>query len=687
MKNTTNLSVIFYVVCKNNLYFPNFLPTFVRQPRKRIKMKKIIFSIFTGMLSLVAFSQNQKPFVIPELRQWQQSSGNFTISEKTTLFADDLSNETAKIFADDFKTMFGKDLKFSKKKTARAIHFEISPNVLNDKGEEAYRIEIGKNVKVSANSEKGLFWATRTLLQLSEQSMQLPCGTIVDYPEYPLRGFMLDVGRKFFTLDYLKSVVKLMAYYKMNTFQVHLNDNGFKQYFNEDWDKTYSAFRLESTTFPGLAAKDGHYGKEEFRQFQIDALKQGVTVIPEIDAPAHTLAFAHYLPEIGSDDYGKDHVDLFNPKTYDFFDKLFKEYLEGENPVFVNPIVHIGTDEYSNKDQKVVEKFRYFTDYYIKYIEKFGKKAALWGALTHAKGETPVKVDDVLMFCWYNGYAEPRDMIGLGYDVVSIPDGLVYIVPAAGYYYDYLNIKHLYESWTPAVIGKEVFEERHPQIKGGMFAVWNDHVGNGISQQDVYHRLFPAMQTLAVKMWDGKNVTLSFADFDKKRHSLSEAPATNLLGRSVKKQKGLVFEVGNPLKNSELNQSITDVGYDYCVSFDLTVGNNPKGTALFSSDHSVFYLSDPVGGKIGFSRDGYDYRFNYVLPVNVAQNIRIEGTNKSTSLIVNGKLVETLEVIPHKDDTHLEAKKQRRWVQTLVFPLKKVEQFNGEITNLRVEFL
>ncbi len=650
-------------------------------------MKKIITSVLTGLLSLVVFSQNQKPFVVPELREWQQSHGNFTISEKTTLSADASSVATAQAFANDFKTMFGKDLKFSKKKSAQAIHFEINPNVLKDKGDEAYQIEIGKGINVIANSGKGLFWATRTLLQLAEQSMNLPCGTIVDYPEYPLRGFMLDVGRKFFTLDYLKSVVKLMAYYKMNTFQVHLNDNGFKQYFNEDWGKTYSAFRLESNTFPGLAAKDGHYTKEEFRQFQIEALKQGVTVIPEIDAPAHTLAFSHYLPEIGSDQYGKDHVDLFNPKTYEFFDKLFKEYLEGENPVFVNPIVHIGTDEYSNKDPKVVEKFRYFTDYYIKYVEKFGKKAALWGALTHAKGKTPVKVDDVLMFCWYNGYAEPRDMIALGYDVVSIPDGLVYIVPAAGYYYDYLNIKHLYEKWTPAVIGKEVFEEKHPQIKGGMFAVWNDHVGNGISQQDVYHRLFPAMQTLSVKMWDGKNTTLSFDDFNTKRLSLSEAPAVNLLGRPIKNKKGLVFEIKNPLKNSELNQSLTDIGYDYRVSFDLTVGSNPKGTALFSSDHSVFYLSDPAEGKVGFSRDGYDYRFNYALPANQTLKISIEGTNKSTSLRVNGKLIEALQIVSHKDDSHLEAKKQRRWVQTLVFPLKKVGQFDGEITNLKVEYL
>ena len=61
---------------------------------------------------------------------------------------------------------------------------------------------------------------------------------------------MIDVGRKYIPMDYLRQLVKVMAYYKMNTLQVHLNDNGFKQYFGNDWAKTPAAFRLESDFFP-----------------------------------------------------------------------------------------------------------------------------------------------------------------------------------------------------------------------------------------------------------------------------------------------------------------------------------------------------------------------------------------------------------------------------------------------------
>ena len=134
----------------------------------------------------------------------------------------------------------------------------------------------------------------------------------------------------------------------------------------------------------------------------------------------------------------------------------------------------------------------------------------MWGALTHAKGDTHVKSDGVLMDCWYNGYADPREMKRQGYKLVSIPDGLVYIVPAAGYYYDYLNCQWLYGAWTPAQIGGVKFEERDPDIVGGMFAVWNDHCGNGITVKDIHHRLMPAMQTLSTKCWTADSTRVAW---------------------------------------------------------------------------------------------------------------------------------------------------------------------------------
>lgn len=639
----------------------------------------VIFCL-TGSLTRAAV--NPKPFVVPELKQWTGKDGNFTPGKDTRIVCTSQNPELlriARMFADDYQQMFGQTLSVAQGK-ATSGDFVLSLSADKKLGEEGYAIKITDRVAISAPTPTGLYWSTRTLLQLAEQNQErsLPQGTIRDYPDYPLRGFMIDCGRKFIPMAYLQDLVKIMAYYKMNTLQVHLNDNGFKQYFEHNWDKTYAAFRLESETYPGLTARDGSYSKKEFIDFQKQAASNFVEIIPEIDVPAHSLALTHYKPEIGSKEYGMDHLDLFKPETYEFVDALFKEYLEGDNPVFVGKRVHIGTDEYSNAKKDVVEKFRAFTDHYIRFVEGFGKQAVVWGALSHAKGDTPVKSENVVMNAWYNGYADPATMIKDGYQLISIPDGLVYIVPKAGYYYDYLNEPYLYKEWTPAHIGKAVFDEKHPSILGGMFAIWNDHVGNGISVKDIHHRIFSPLQTLSVKMWTGAQTGIPYETFNEKRALLSEAPGVNQLARIGKKPE-LVYERSTVAPGS--TSDYPEIGYNYTVSFDITGAKESEGTELFRSPNAVFYLSDPIRRMMGFARDGYLNTFPYKVNPGEKATIQIEGDNCSTTLRVNGKVVDEMNT----QKLYFNAgKDSMNYVRTLVFPLEKAGNFNSKVQNLKV---
>ena len=639
----------------------------------------VIFCL-TGSLTRAAV--NPKPFVVPELKQWTGKDGNFTPGKDARIVCTSQNPELlriARMFADDYQQMFGQTLSVAQGK-ATPGDFVLSLSADKKLGEEGYAIKITDRVAISAPTPTGLYWSTRTLLQLAEQNQErsLPQGTIRDYPDYPLRGFMIDCGRKFIPMAYLQDLVKIMAYYKMNTLQVHLNDNGFKQYFEHNWDKTYAAFRLESETYPGLTARDGSYSKKEFIDFQKQAASNFVEIIPEIDVPAHSLALTHYKPEIGSKEYGMDHLDLFKPETYEFVDALFKEYLEGDNPVFVGKRVHIGTDEYSNAKKDVVEKFRAFTEHYIRFVEGFGKQAVVWGALSHAKGDTPVKSENVVMNAWYNGYADPATMIKDGYQLISIPDGLVYIVPKAGYYYDYLNEPYLYKEWTPAHIGKAVFDEKHPSILGGMFAIWNDHVGNGISVKDIHHRIFSPLQTLSVKMWTGAQTGIPYETFNEKRALLSEAPGVNQLARIGKKPE-LVYERSTVAPGS--TSDYPEIGYNYTVSFDITGAKESEGTELFRSPNAVFYLSDPIRGMMGFARDGYLNTFPYKVNPGEKATIQIEGDNCSTTLRVNGKVVDEMNT----QKLYFNAgKDSMNYVRTLVFPLEKAGNFNSKVQNLKV---
>ena len=683
------------------LYPNNLLTNALFMNKNLISVKRFFLTACCSLaLSFGWAAVNDKPFVVPELKQWSGAEGMFAPSGKYIVKGGKQAEAVAALFANDYADLVGNRLTA---KSGKPSAGDIVLVLKADKqlGAEGYRLNIGDVTTITASTVEGLIWGTRTVLQLTEQNRSanyaLPKGSAVDVPEYGLRGFMMDCGRKFIPMSYLRSLVKMMSYYKMNTLQIHLNDNGFRQFFGDDWAKTQAAFRLECDTYPGLTAKDGYYTKAEFVELQKLAEQYGVNIIPEIDVPAHSLAFTHYKPEIGSKEYGMDHLDLFNPETYKFVDGLLKEYLEGKSPVFRGKVVHIGTDEYSNAKKEVVEKFRYFTDRYIKYVEQYGKQAAVWGALTHAKGDTKVKSQNVIMHCWYNGYAEPREMKRQGYKLVSVPDGLVYIVPAAGYYYDYLNCRNLYNTWTPAQIGEEKFDERDPSILGGMFAVWNDHAGNGITVKDIHHRLFPALQTLSTKCWTGAATSLPYDQFDRLRLRLSEAPAVNEAARWAK-GKTLTIDHLRPGQTT----GETEVGYGYRVEFGIEGADEAKGTPLFTSDKATFYLADPVDGCLGFEREGYLNKFKYKVEPGKKVTIAITGDNKKTCLYVDGKLREelgplTIYAMQQKDRTSFQSTDPTAWQpvmynptakmhyqRTLVFPLQKAGSFKSKITDVKV---
>lgn len=646
----------------------------------------------------VASAANPKPFTVPEVSQWKGGEGSFVPSAASTRIVHDVKDaqaaRIARMLGQDYTTMTGTNLSvFAGKAQKGDISLKIKAN--KKANPESYTLKITPTgVEITAPTEQGLIWATRTLLQLTElaeDGMSLPVGTITDAPEFALRGFMLDTGRKFFPMDYIHALVDAMSYYKMNTLQVHLNDNSFPRSYDQDWDKTQAAFRMESDKFPGLTARDGSYSKDEFRELVKYAESKGVEIIPEIDVPAHSLAFTRYMPEIAATGFNdKDHLDIFNPKTYEFIDTLFAEYIGGPDPVFSGPRFHIGTDEYKG-DSITLEKFREFTDRYIKYTESFGKQPAVWGSLTHAKGQTPVKVDNVLMLGWSNGYANPKDMIELGYQMVSIPDGYVYIVPACGYYYDYLNTNMLYNNWTPRNIGGYIVpDEDLDQVEGGMFAVWNDEPSNGLTVKDVAHRVQDALPTMAAKTWSADKVTVPYEEFRAKSSRMIEAPGVNYLGRYGNPDEAMeiltldVVPAGSKLP-------IPEIGYDYTVEFDIEGAAEEKGTKLFESPDATFWISDPLSGTMAYSREGKICNLRQDVRPGDKLHVKITGDNRGVKFYVNGKLVDDMDTRYHR---YYKANKEGKMnptsgynlfdVRTLVFPLDKAGNFKSKVTNLRV---
>ncbi|MFI6903795.1 glycoside hydrolase family 20 protein [Nonomuraea sp. NPDC050394] len=378
------------------------------------------------------------------------------------------------------------------------IRTELVPGLTDDEGgprfaEEGYRLTITRDAAVvEAPSPTGLLYGSRTAEQALARDGALPVGVAVDWPGYEVRGFMLDVGRRFFTPGYIRDLIAHMGELRLNELQLHLNDNGFKRE-GGGWDGVQAAFRLASSRFPGLSATDGVYTRADWDSFEDVAAANGVRLIPEIDGPAHSLAFTRFRPELGEG----DHLDLSRPQTTAFMMELFDEFV----PWFRGPAVHFGADEYF-ADPGL---FRDYFNAMAAHIRSHGKRARAWGSFTRMTGDAEGYDRDVTINTWANSWYDPVEAIRDGYPFINTNDETLYVVPKAGYYHpDGLDAEFLAREWQPHVFpgGKSV-EPRHPLLRGAMSAVWNDMTELDYTEQDVDRLIRPTFAILASKMWNG----------------------------------------------------------------------------------------------------------------------------------------------------------------------------------------
>ena len=678
-------------------------------------------------------SINAKPKVVPELAEWVGTEGKFEISDKSKIvinpqYKDDL-DYLAKTFKSDYQDLTGNEIEviYSNAPAAHDFYFTLGSSDAGLK-EEGYLMTVDDTVKVEAVDKTGAFWSVQTILQVLKQNTNsIPQGQTRDYPKYELRGFMLDVGRMPFSLDILKDIAKNMAYYKMNDFQIHLNDNYiWVEEYGNDALNAYSGFRLESDIKKGgnnglnkadLTSTDTFYTKDEFRSFIKEAREMGVEIVPEFDTPAHSLALTKVRPDLAMKDTSVarhwDHLDLdtMYDESLAFTQSIFNEYMTGDDPVFdQDTIVNVGTDEY---DGKYAENFRKYTDDMLGFIQDTGRTVRLWGSLSMRSGSTPVRSKDVQMNIWNTSWANPSAMYNQGYDLINMVDGTLYMVPGAGYYNDYLNSQNLYNNWQPNNMGGTVIPAGAEQMLGSSYAIWNDMVdkkANGISEYDIYDRFASALPSMSSKLWgDGEDLT--YNELVQVSDKLEDAPNSNPFdkvksvsdtvinydfnkeditdksgnGYNAVTKKNVATVTGKFAKGLQLNGGesyietpIENMGPTNSASFWVKMDSDAEGEQiLFESDKGSVKMAQKDTGKVGFSRLGYDYSFDYTLPKDTWVKLEIKGYQNKAELYVDGALVDTLS----KGATGGK-------YATMVLPLERIgsttSSFKGVIDNLVV---
>lgn len=360
--------------------------------------------------------------LIPEPFEMTQSDGMFKVSQAMLVGAGSASNK---------------------------VNFRVDPNV-TDIPDEGYQLEIDEaGVRLTAKTETGLFYGKQTLLQLLTPN-GLPYVKINDHPRFPYRGLHLDVSRHFFDKEEVKKLMNVMSYYKLNTLHLHLTDAGgwrlqIDKYpkltqegafrtqsdWREWWDNGKDRQYLKEGT---EGAYGGYYTKDDIRDMLAYAAEKHITIIPEIEFPAHSDEVFVAYPELCC--AGKSHTSgdfcIGNPKTFEFMENVLTEVIE----LFPSEYIHIGGDEAGKNTWKTCPKCQALMkkeklanvdelqSYMIRKAEEFlnskGRRLIGWDEILEG-GLAP----EATVMSW-RGEAAGFKSARMGHDVIMTPGNYMY---------------------------------------------------------------------------------------------------------------------------------------------------------------------------------------------------------------------------------------------------------------------
>ena len=368
--------------------------------------KAVLFS--TLLLIGNSCSERKEIDVIPMPRSVEYHSGNFTISTETKFYTN-LSAESRQALTDYLEGTSLSSVSFAESATGNnGIELNLCDSSIVT-GNEAYRIEIDKKgVRLSANTETGIFYGLQTLLQLlnNGDNKTLPALTINDSPRFPYRGLHLDVSRHFFDKEFVKKQLNAMAYFKMNRLHWHLTDGAGWRIEIKKYPRltSFAAWRpfdklndwwVGGRTFceqDDPRAVGGYYTQDDIREVVAYAADRHITIIPEIEMPGHSEEVLATYPELSCS--GKPYVNadfcIGTEKTFEFLENVLLEAID----LFPSEYIHIGGDEASKSSWKTCPRCqRRMADehlnsvdelqsYMIHRIEKFlndhGRKIIGW---------------------------------------------------------------------------------------------------------------------------------------------------------------------------------------------------------------------------------------------------------------------------------------------------------------------
>jgi len=511
-------------------------------------MKKNFFICVMMLMTLgsgVAFAADVADYNVVPLPQKVTllERGSFELTKDVIVAypqGDEAMKQNAQFLIDYLKDVTGIELASTTDKVkGAAIRLVLDKKVV---GDEAYTLTVDgkRGVTIAASTPCGVFYGIQTLRKslpvVKTDKVELPAVVINDAPAFGHRGMMLDCSRHFFSVDFVKKFIDLIAMHNMNRFHWHLTDDQGWRIEIKKYPKlaTIGSKRAGTVVGSNSTIDDGveygaYYTQKEAREIVEYARKRYITVIPEIDMPGHMLAALAAYPELGCTggpyEVGKrwgiytDVLCMGNEKVYTFCEDVLAEVMD----IFPSTFIHIGGDEtpiyrWSNcpKCKKLMAEHNlvpktaqgYFTNRIEKFVNSKGRRIIGWDEIL--EGEIN---QSATIMCWRDVRSGAM-AAAKGHDVI--------LSPTSNFYFDYCqdakNSRH-----EPTLCGGDLSVERvysfiptpdslsaetRSHFLGIQANLWTEYVP---TERIAEYQILPRMAALADVNWtNGKK---DFAGF------------------------------------------------------------------------------------------------------------------------------------------------------------------------------
>lgn len=403
---------------------------------------------------------------------------------------------------------------------------------------EGYILDVsyGK-AKIQAADDAGRYYANKTLARLREAGM--PNCHIVDYPDYPYRGFMLDIARNFSRKVDILRLIEWMSDYKLNTLHLHLVDDeawrleipgipeltevGSRRGYTTDESQCLNPYYGGGWDADDLTSPaNGYLTRADFIEILRFAKDHYIRVVPEIDIPGHSRAAiksmeARYRKYLYTDpvkatqylltDFLRKKVDYNSAQNYTdnviainmptalaFMDKVVSEiHLMYQEAGVAQTYFHLGGDEvptgvYTDEEQAV------FLTSLRNTISRNGFYPGGWEEIAGILPEMKP-----LSYCWKVSQKKAEELSGNDFPVVLCCANVLY--------FDHVYVRHqeekgLYWAGSCELMDTYLFEPlRGANVQGLQAQVFAETIRR-FSMVEEY--IFPRIFALSERAWNAR---------------------------------------------------------------------------------------------------------------------------------------------------------------------------------------